>query len=179
MRPPERITLDGMLLRRWTLADASALHVAALESFEILHPWMPWAAEPPKPADQETFIASAVSQWDANEAYIYGIFSPDGGRLLGTVGLHARVGPGAFDIGYWLHIDHLGKGLATRASGALTDAGLELPGTGRIEIRCDEANTASAAIPRRLGYRLDRIDDHKPDAPAETGRLMVWVKSRS
>jgi RimJ/RimL family protein N-acetyltransferase len=178
MRPPERITLDGMLLRRWTPADAPALHAAVLESFEILHPWMPWAAEPPKPDDQEAFVASAVGQWNMGEAYIYGIFDPNGERILGTVGLHARVGPGAFDIGYWLHIDHTGKGLATRASGALTDAGFALPGTGRIEIHCDEANTASAAIPRRLGYRLDRIDDHNPAAPAETGRLMVWVKSR-
>ena len=179
MRPWERIALDGMLMRRWTPADVPALHTAALESFEILHPWMPWAAESPKLEDQQAFIASAISQWDTGEAYIYGIFDPDGEQLLGTAGLHARIGPGAFDIGYWLHIDHTGKGLATRASRALTDAGLGLPGTERIEIRCDEANTASAAIPRRLGYRLDRVDDHKPEAPAETGRRMIWVKSRS
>jgi RimJ/RimL family protein N-acetyltransferase len=179
MRPPERIVLDGMLLRRWTPADAPALYLAVVESFEILHPWMPWAAEPPKPEDQAAFIALAGSQWDTGEAFIYGIFDPYGEQLFGTVGLHARVGPGAFDIGYWLHIDHTGKGLATRASGALTDAGLALPGTERIEIHCDEANTASAAIPRRLGYRLDRVDDHKPAAPSETGRRMIWIKGRS
>lgn len=178
MKPPERIELDGMLLRRWVPEDAPVLHVAALESFESLHPWMPWAAEPPKPADQEAFIALSVNQWDADAAYIYGIFDPAGKSLFGTVGLHARVGPGALDIGYWLHIGHTGKGLATKASGALTDIGLGLPGIERIEIHCDEANAASAAIPRRLGYRLDRIDDHEPQAPAETGRRMIWVKSR-
>jgi RimJ/RimL family protein N-acetyltransferase len=179
MKPQQQIALDGMLLRRWAPADASALHVAVLESFENLHPWMPWAAERPKLGDQEAFLASSVHQWEADEAYIYGIFDPNDERLFGTVGLHARVGPGAFDIGYWLHADHTGKGLATRASGALTDTGLALPGIERIEIHCDEANTASAAVPRRLGYRLDRIEDHEPGAPAETGRRMIWVKSRS
>src|SRR5262245_32161377 len=109
MRPPGRIALDGMLLRRWTLADAPGLHVAVLESFEILHPWMPWAAKRPKLADQESFVVSTVSQWGMGEAYTYGIFDPDDEQILGTVGLHARIGPGAFDIGYWLHVDHTGK----------------------------------------------------------------------
>lgn len=173
------MALDGMLLRRWVPADAPAVHVAVLESFESLHPWMPWAAERPKLGDQEAFIALSMNQWDADEAYTYGIFDANNEQLFGTVGLYARVGPGAFDIGYWLHAGHTGKGLATRAADALTDTGLALPRIERIEIHCDEANTASAAVPRRLGYRLDRIEDRTPDAPAEIGRRMIWVKSRS
>lgn len=176
MKPPERIALDGLLLRRWTPADAAALHTAVLESFETLHRWMPWAAERPKPADMETFVASALSQWDTGEAYLYGIFGTAGEPLFGTVGLHARVGAGALDIGYWLHTAHTGKGLATRAAGALTRAGLGLPGIERIEIHCDEANAASAAVPRRLGYRLDRVVEHERAAPEDSGRRMIWVK---
>lgn len=179
MKPPERIALDGMLLRRCTPADAPAVHEAAVESYESLRPWMPWAAERPELADQEAFVALSMKQWDTGEAYVYGIFDPAGQTLLGTVGLHARVGPGAFDIGYWLHAAHTGKGLATRAAGALTEAGLALPGTERIEIHCDEANTASAAVPRRLGYRLDRVEEKEPEAPGETGRRMIWVRTRS
>ena len=45
-----------------------------------------------------------------------------------------------------------------------------------MEIHCDEANVRSAAVPRRLGYRLDRIEDDEVTAPAETGRSMVWIK---
>lgn len=179
MRPPERIALDDMLLRCWTPTDAPALHTAVLESFEILHRWMPWAADRPQLSDQESFVTSTISQWDTGEAYVYGIFAPDGERPLGTVGLHARVGPGALELGYWLHADHTGKGLATRAARALTETGLALPGIERIEIRCDEANTASAAIPRRLAYCLDRIEDYDRDAPAETGRKMIWFKSQA
>jgi RimJ/RimL family protein N-acetyltransferase len=177
MKPPERIELDGgILLRPWVPAGASALHVAVLDSFEILHRWMPWAAERPTIGDQQAFVDSAISQWDTDEAYLYGIFDPDE-RLLGTAGLHTRIEPAVFDIGYWLHIDHTGKGLATRATAALTVAGLAVPGIERIEIHCDETNIASAAIPRRLGYRLDRIENKEREAPAESGRRMIWVKS--
>lgn len=45
-----------------------------------------------------------------------------------------------------------------------------------MEIRCDQANAASAAVPRKLGFRLDRIADAVVRAPGETGRQLVWVK---
>jgi RimJ/RimL family protein N-acetyltransferase len=42
-------------------------------------------------------------------------------------------------------------------------------------VHTDEANHASAAVPAKLGYRLDRIEDVPPVAPAETGRRQIWV----
>jgi len=44
-----------------------------------------------------------------------------------------------------------------------------------VEIQCDEANTASAGVPRKLGYRLDRVENHEKEAPGERGRRMIWV----
>jgi len=38
--------------------------------------------------------------------------------VLGEVGLMPRIGPGALEIGYWVHIDHVGRRLATEASHA-------------------------------------------------------------
>ena len=45
----------------------------------------------------------------------------------------------------------------------------------RVGIHTDEANVRSAAIPRKLGFRLDRIDLVTPEAPACTGRMQIWV----
>ena len=64
----------------------------------------------------------------------------------------------------------------TALASALTDVGLELEGIERIEIHCDVANAASAAVPRRLGYRLDGVIDKTPLAPAESGRHQIWVR---
>jgi hypothetical protein len=52
----------------------------------------------------------------------------------------------------------------------LTKAGLALSDVARVEIHTDEA-TPSA--PRRLGYRLARLDELPPEAPAHSGRLQI------
>ena len=32
---------------------------------------------------------------------------------------------------------------------------------------------------RKLGYRLDRVEERKPEAPGESGRLMIWVRDHA
>lgn len=176
---PEQIATTDWLLRRVSHDDAQATLTAITESFEQLHQWMPWAAQRPTLPDQQEFLASAKQRWETGEAFGYGIFDPATTTLVGAVGLHARVGPKAWDIGYWVHTRHTRRGIATIASAMLTEAAFRLPITDRVEIHCDQANTASAAIPHRLGYRLDRVENKKPDMPAECGRRMIWVMTRA
>ena len=147
------------------------------ENLEHLRPWMPWAAgEPRTLAAQVEWLERVDEAWDQDAEYVYGIFSKDGvGELYGGAGLHRRLGPGALEIGYWLAAKHTGKGYARAAARALTEAALNLPGIKRVEIHCDQANTRSAAIPKALGYRLDRIEEDGVQAPGESGRGMVWI----
>ena len=176
--PPERIESAGLVLRRWAPEDFQARFEAVRDSFDHLHPWMPWAAEPPTLESQREHAESQYGSWPSEGNCNYGIFDPSSGDVLGALGLHDRIGPGALDIGYFCHVRHTGKGVITRAAAAATRAALELEGIDRVMIRCDEANAPSAAVPRRLGYRLDRIEDSKITAPAETGRRMVWIMVR-
>ncbi|MGI5169266.1 GNAT family N-acetyltransferase [Spirillospora sp. CA-253888] len=177
-RPPEKIVLAGLLLRRFTEDDLDALHRAKTEAFEHLHPWMPWAARPSTPAEDAEFVAHSRRTWDEGSEFGYGMFDPDGGAVLGAAGLMDRQGPGSLEIGYWVHPARTRSGLATAAAAALTETAFGLPGVARTEIRCDEANAASARVPERLGYRLDRIEERATEAPAETGRGMVWIMTR-
>jgi hypothetical protein len=57
-------------------------------------------------------------------------------------------------------------------------SGLALSDVVRVEIHTDEANAISAAIPHRLRYRLDLVDELRPKAPAHSGRLQIWVMER-
>ena len=43
-------------------------------------------------------------------------------------------------------------------------------------IRCDERNVRSAAVPRRLGFTLEETVTRPPEAPGESGRLMIWAR---
>ena len=95
--------------------------------------------------------------------------------LLGSFGLMTRRGPGTIEIGYWLHVDAVGHGHATRAVDALSRVAQQLEGVRTVVIYCDEANVRSAAIARRTGYRLARVERRPPEAPGESGRIMVWA----
>lgn len=177
LTPPERLPLDGGELSRLREHDGDDVAVAVRVSLSHLKPWMPWATEAAAdPAAQRARAREAERQWDEGSDYGYVLRARVGGPVLGMFGLHRRIGPAALEIGYWLHPDYLGRGYATKAVAALTEAALNLPDIDRIEIHTDEAHTASAAIPRRLGFRLDRSEHKTPQAPDQTERKHIWVR---
>jgi RimJ/RimL family protein N-acetyltransferase len=177
--PPKRIESGDLLLRSWEPEDLQARYDAVIASFEPLHQWMDWCAEPPTFEGQREYGERQYGLWPADGSCNYGIFDSRSGVLLAVAGLHDRLGPGGVEIGYWCHVDHTGRGVITRASALLTRAALALDGIERVEIHCDEANVRSAAVPRRLGYRLDRIEPDGITAPAEVGRGMFWIMERA
>jgi ribosomal-protein-serine acetyltransferase len=172
-RLPDRIEADGLLLRRWRVADAAAQHEAVVASLAHLEPWVGWIALEPQPLeDRVAMLARWEREWRAGGDVLLGIFRD--GRIAGSCGLHRRRGPRTLEIGYWVHVDFLRRGFATSAAAALTEAALALPGVDRVEIHHDKANVASAAIPRRLGYRFVGERPDRPEAPAEIGIDCVW-----
>jgi RimJ/RimL family protein N-acetyltransferase len=176
---PPTIDLGDVVLRPWADDDVPALTAAVRESMAHLEPWMVWAT--PDGATEEAFTRfreeTTARAADGHEV-VYGIFAAATGAVLGGVGLHDRVGPGGVEIGYWLHVGATGRGLMTRIVGHLTDLALAQPGITWVEIRCDEANRASAAVPARLGFHLAAtIPSDRPQAPADTARDLIWTRT--
>ena len=152
--PPYRIASERLLLRCWEPEDAPLLKEAVDESLDELLPWMPWAAEEPQPLSAKIGLLRGFrGRFDLGQEFVYGIFAPDESAVLGGTGLHTRRGEDAFEIGYWIRTSHAGRGLATESSAVLTRVAFELCGVDRVDIRVDPANTASARIPRKLGFR--------------------------
>jgi RimJ/RimL family protein N-acetyltransferase len=178
-------------MRRVQAGDAGAIAAAVRASLEHLRPWMPWAA--PEAAELRTQlvrVAEADELWESGTGFIYVLIEASGGaptaatgsvvrdpdgEFVGTIGLHRRLADDAVEIGYWIVAGKTRRGYATAAAQAATQVAVALPGTRVVEIHCDEANTASAGVPRKLGYRLDRVEVHEPEAPGEQGRRMIWV----
>ncbi|WP_084531573.1 GNAT family N-acetyltransferase [Nocardia miyunensis] len=175
--PPERIDLGDLVIRRWERDDTEAQFRAIEASYAELHTWMPWLPSRRTREQQAEFIEAAVASWPADGNCNYGIFD-SAGTLLGTVGLHDRVGPATLEIGYWCHTGYTGRGVITRSVAALAEIVLVLPGVERVEIHCDAANVRSAAVPRRLGWRLERTEPRERHAPGESGQGMVWARER-
>ena len=98
--------------------------------------------------------------------------------MVGSCGLHRRVGPGGYEIGYWVHGAHTRHGYATAAVVALTSLAVSQPGITFVEIHHDRANVASAAVPRKLGFELFGEARVERRTPAESGVTLVWRMSR-
>lgn len=173
-RPPDELSAGAVTLVRYRGHEAPELARVTSADLDHLRPWMPWAASTSLEEDQALFISTSVAEFDAGRAFNYWMREEATAELVGGAGLHHRVGE-RIEIGYWVRSDRTRRGYATSAAAALTDAALVLPGVRRVEIHCDEANRASAAVPRKLGYRLDRISDDDITALGQTGRSMVWI----
>jgi RimJ/RimL family protein N-acetyltransferase len=195
--PPERIDAGAVILRRNRATDAGAVARAVEESLDHLQPWMPWAHAGAATVEaQAARTAEVEAGWERGTDFVYLLLRPEvgsrdsavpsrrspvddggdgAGPVLGVIGLHRRIGPRAIEIGYWTHVAHSGRGYMSAAAGSVTRVADALPDVDRLEIHTDEANLRSAAIPPKLGYRLDRVQTRRPEAPAESGRLQIWV----
>ena len=168
-----------MVVRRVRATDADAIAAAVSTSLDYLRPWMPWAtSDSAGRASQLARVAEADHNWESGIGYVYSVLTADQGTLVGEIALHRRPSDGSVEMGYWIASSQAGRGYGTSAGRALTTVALALPGIDRVEIHCDAANLASAAIARKLGYRLDRIEERRPEAPGESGQLMIWVRRR-
>lgn len=174
MAVPEEVALagTGAVMRRYRRTDLDRLQTAIEASREHLRPFMVWADQPR--ADTERFLAEAVADWDAGRNFNYVLVDDADQSVLGAGGLHRRGESDVLEIGYWRRVDAGCRGLVTTMARALTDIGLAQPGVARVEIHCDVSNTASAAVPQRLGYDLIGVIDKEPVAPAESGHHQVW-----
>jgi RimJ/RimL family protein N-acetyltransferase len=154
VRLPALIQTDRLLLRPHAPGDGPALKAAIDANIEHLQRWMDWAMHEPSPLDViEDRIATFVANFETGPDWGYGIrLIADPDTIIGGCGMHARIGINALEIGYWLDAKHTGRGYATEATAALVKAAFSRPMIEHVEIRCDPANVASAAVPRRLGF---------------------------
>lgn len=178
VRLPERLGGPGhLVLRRWVPDDAERLARAVAESLEHLRPWMAWVArEPLSIGRRKEMLEQWERDWLHGGDVALGVFLD--GRVVGSCGLHRRIGRGGLEIGYWTHPSFLRRGIATTAAGLLTDAAFGVPGISHVEIHHDKANEVSAGVPRKLGYRLVEEARDEREAPAEVGIECRWRLTR-
>lgn len=173
--PAEELTSAGLLLRRWSQADAGPLYRAVSRSQRHLAPWMPWAVHYDRAA-AAGFLAGTRSAWEARTNFSWGVW--DGGKLVGACGLHTGLGQGVLEIGYWTHVDHTDRGVARLSAAAVTREALALDGVAATQIRHADTNTRSARIPEALGYQRRGTVPRSPDAGGNTDTTVVWLLER-
>jgi RimJ/RimL family protein N-acetyltransferase len=177
--PPARLELpEDRALVRCRPDLAAAASVAINESLEHLRPWMAWAAEPATEAGMATFFTVAAEHWDQRHDFTFSIVEGVGdGRVVGGCGLHGRLGLHGLEIGYWVHADCIGRGLATACARALTGAAFVIDGIELVRIQCEASNVRSARVPEKLGYAPQEVAV-PDDGPCQGRPTQMWVMER-
>lgn len=170
----EELRGERVLLRPYRESDAQALFDAMIESRDHLRPWMPFADEHQSIDESQNWIIQQMAHWLLRDDLALSIWEHATGRYLGGSGLYPHDWETRyFEIGYWLRPSAEGFGFVTESVHLLTNYALDSLKAKRLEIRCDELNTRSAAVPKRLGYVLEgRLRNH---LAASDGRLRTTL----
>ena len=152
-----------LLLRHWAEADLPAFF--GIYSRDEVTRWL--GPKPRRPVADLDEARRGLGRWRAFSADLappLGLWAivplgPGGGPQADPVGtalllpLSDADGPsGLFEVGWHLHPDHQGRGLATEAAAALLQAGADA-GIREVLALTDLDNAPSQAVARRLGMR--------------------------
>jgi RimJ/RimL family protein N-acetyltransferase len=148
------IETPRLVLRDFRAADLEAVHAYA--SRDEVARYLIWG--PNTPAQSREAIEGFLEDQRRRPRthYDVGMVLKPQGALIGGVGLRIsdwenRTG----DVGYVVHPDYWGYGLAEEAARALIEAGFTQLGLRRIVAFCDQRNKASARVMERLGMRRE------------------------
>ncbi len=154
VQPALPIRTARLTLRSITVDDLDDVHAWQCRSDVVR--WM-YGAEP-RTREQSRASVLAMSGEDAlrAEGDCLTLAAATDAGVVGTVELVWRSeADRAAELGYVIHPDHGGRGLATEAAAAVLDWGFTEFGLHRIYARCHGGNDASARLMTRLGMRQE------------------------
>jgi RimJ/RimL family protein N-acetyltransferase len=175
---PDRLDASEIELQRARPEMVDAILAASLASSDELQRWMIWARERPTREVVLEFLKSAQTSFDEDRDWNYALVEKSTREIVGSSGMHLKDDPECPEIGYWVRTDRTGRGYATSAAKALSDAAFHYLPVNHVKIRMDQANIASASVPPKIGFILLTTEDRPLETPGHTGKGFIWVRDR-
>jgi len=148
------LATERLTLRPLRPADAEELH-------RLVNDWavVRMLSRLPFPYPRELtdeWIASTARQIAGGTGYHLAITGREDGQemIVGCVGLRLDLKPRTGNLGYWVGRRFWGYGVASEAAGRLSRWALANLDLDRLEAHVAEDNAASAAVLRRIGFRM-------------------------
>jgi RimJ/RimL family protein N-acetyltransferase len=151
---PITLSTERLTLRPLEERDVDAV-TAACQDPEILR-WIP-LPEPYEREHAEQFVLGvSVLGWRDDTMYNFGVFTKEGGALVGSMGL-VRIGllhtpERQAELGFWTSKEQRGRGYTVEAARAVTEWAFTGLGVERLEWVAQVDNEGSLAVARRLGF---------------------------
>jgi ribosomal-protein-alanine N-acetyltransferase len=146
------VTTNRLLLRRWSEDDAAFLaEIYAQPEYLATMP----------PAEAGAQIEAWERRWDEDGFGPWAACDRSGGRLIGRIGLLRHhdwaLEPDPVEVGWVLHCDYWGRGLATEGGRASVAAWREHLSDERLYSFTVPSNVRSRAVMQRLGMRYGGV----------------------
>lgn len=144
----------GIELRLLEERHAPMVYARIDRDRDFLRQWLPFIDATIAEDDTLSFIRASLEQFSSNEGFAAGIWS--GAEFIGVIGtrkidwLNRKV-----EVGYWMGQEFQGQGIMTDTCRVVVNYLLMELDLNRVEIQCATRNTRSAAIPRRLNFKLE------------------------
>lgn len=176
------LLLEGckLTLKAPDIEYAPLMQQAIQESIDDLKKWLTWATHIPSVEECKERATTDLEAFKERRDLPFYIFTKDEQNFIGRAGLHhIDWSVPKFEIGYWIRTSCQHQGYATEAVQLLTKFVFHELNANRVEIRCDDNNLRSRAIPQKLVFRLEGVLYNETLTP--DGRLrntMVFAKTR-
>jgi ribosomal-protein-serine acetyltransferase len=146
----------GLRLAQLQSDDAEELFALTDANRAQLRRWLPWLDQTRVLAATDRFITYTQQQASIGSGLHAAIYEQN--IMVGVCGYnHLEAANRQGQIGYWLAADAQGRGIMSRCVAALTHYGFTKLELHRQIITCAVANTASAAVAERAGFRYEGI----------------------
>lgn len=162
------IETPRLILRPPTPDDKAGLIAMVQGSLDFYAPWLLWAQQGYGDEAADFYIGQAIASKHADTdltklaiPYPLLVIWKETGEIVGSNGYVAiEAGVASAEIGYMVSKDFANVGVTTEATAALITQALASQDEGghgfnRIQIRHAGSNTASGAVPRKLGMRRE------------------------
>lgn len=161
----ELLRTERLLLRHWTADDAAAF--LSIYSRDDVTKWL--GPDPRRSVRNLAEAKERIDRWTAHQAGLerpFGLWAvvevdvaPDPVGTVLLLPLRDATGPtDEVEVGWHLHPDRQGRGLATEAARAVLDLAAKA-GVRRVLALTDLDNVASQAVARRLGMMDEGTTD--------------------
>lgn len=149
---------DGIIIRRFRVADVPLIHEAVRESIAEISPWMAWCHPDYTIDETAAFVLSREEAWANEFEYGFVIAEARTSAVLGSVGLNYFNRDHQFaNLGYWVRSNCTGRGVATAATILTARFGLRDLGLQRIEILSAVENKASQRVAEKAGAKKEGL----------------------
>jgi RimJ/RimL family protein N-acetyltransferase len=153
---PLSFETERLLIRRYRRTDDATLFDAAGESIEEVYPFLPWCHPGYKIEESRAWLANVEGEWNRGDSFNFAIFDK-GGAFLGGCGLSRIDEHPAANLGYWVRTSAAGTGIATEATIALADFGIQKLELARIEIIMSTRNLPSRRVAQKSGATYEGL----------------------